>query len=277
MVAAKIRNPEEVKRGELLIARCDFIVMDSVQYNELNDAAVLKDVAKEYRAKLGVLDRDTDGYRDEVGTDATLHEIRRKIKDISDICKHFDARAEKLNKEINPSAGRKWCAQHNKYDCPAHPDVKPVATKVYAAPLAADRSPMDVKLGEYVDMSERFDFACGSCPHAKDCFGRSVCFNAIKEMVPEDTDSDELKRLIEQAFVVTAVGTHGSEDDMTPTFDHCTICWERISFGESYCSECYDAMGEVQAEVRNADGEMEPVVYDRPINYPDVDSWADAW
>lgn len=264
----KVRSPEEVKRGELLVARCDFLVMDSVQYNELDDAAVLKLIAKEYRAKLAVLDRDTDAYRDEVGTDATLHEIRRRIKDVSDICKAFDERAEKL------LAKRVWCAQHGKYDCP-HPDVKPVETKVYAAPLAKDRSPMDVRLGEYVNMKERFpEFGCGSCPHAKDCFQRSVCFNAVKELVPEETDSDELKRLIEAAFVVTAVGTHGSEDDMTPTFDHCTICWERIAFGESYCDGCYDAMGEVQSEVRNMDGEVVPVV---EKVYPDVDSWADAF
>lgn len=275
MVAAKIRNAEEVKRGEWLIARCDLLVMDSLQYNTINDASVLKMVAKEYRAKLGVLDRDTDSYRDEVGTDATLHEIRRKIKDVSDICKAFDDRAERIT---NPSS-RKWCAQHNKYDCP-HPDVKPVFKKMKAAPLSKERSPLDVVLGERVDMSERFpDFGCTDCPHAKDCFQRSVCFEAVKEMVPEDTDSEELKRLIETAFMVTSSATNDvpgvrpSEDDMTPEYDHCTICWERVNYGQSYCDECYNAVGEVQAEVRNADGEMVPAVTD----YPDVDSWADAF
>lgn len=276
MVAAKIRNPEEVKRGELLVARCDLIIMDSVQYNELDDANVLRLVAKEYRAKLGVLDRDTDDYRDEVGTDATLHEIRRKIKDVSDICKAFDDRATRL---LNPTTTRTWCAVHNCYDCAKHPGIAAVSTTVVAAPLAKDRSPMDVKLGEHVDMGERFpEFGCSDCPHAKDCFQRSVCFEAIKEMVPEDTDSAELKSLIEAAFMVTTSEVRGSEDDMTPEFDHCTICWERVAYGESYCVECYDAMGEVQAEVaaevRNADGEMEPALGNWPCATLD-DIWSD--
>lgn len=289
----KIRTAEEVRRGELLIARLDTLIMQSAGYRDF-DLDLLEAMVTEYKTRLAVIDRDADSYRDEIGQDDTLKEIQTKTTGVSDIIKNFEKQVDKLKSTTD----QKWCAVHSRYNCVfghmavAAPD--PPKMKMHAPPLSRSQSPLEIKPGERVDMSERFpEFGCTDCPDAADCFKLWVCFNGAREQLPPDLSSEEVKRLVETTFVVqSAEGESESDDDVlfycehcsrlcahmtvdcpnrkrdhTPMFDHCTICWDRIPYGESYCDQCFATTENVKAEIaaaekRNADGEVVPVTLD---------------